>query len=427
MVKSASPCRCVTVQHGHPGNQCPKAATERDGLCKECHDKAANEAFSAFPPTNQPIRAAGSSNLDLKISDTMATIRDSPRRGRKQREERYGKWIVDRTLGGGGQGKTFLVYEESKRDGPKFALKALRKFKSEKAKKRFKREAEIGHRFSHRNIVGTVDRELESNRPYIVTEYCEGGDLGHLEFSQYSILDRLRLIEAICNGVAHAHSQNVTHRDLKPANIFLRADGTPAVGDWGICFLDTEDRLTSIGEMVGPRLFAAPEFEDGRSDEVGPWSDVYSLGKIIYWLFGSKRIFNREKHREPAWDLTRVHNEPPYFFLNELFDKSIVFEPPKRLRNAEEVAQQVGSIIRRIEMNAHPVSLEAPQHCGYCGVGQYQIVQAEGTYEDKAKGKESTGLGFAGKRDYFIMACDHCGNTQIFNVKYVKDCNIWRK
>ena len=158
-------------------------------------------------------------------------------------------------------------------------------------------------------MVAIQDYDLDADRPYLVTEWCEGGELSEIDLSEISIPERLGLLVGVCQGVAHAHSGGVTHRDLKPGNIFLRGDGTPVVGDFGLCFIEGGERLTFVDEAVGPRLFMAPEMEEGRSDEVGPWSDVYSLGKVLYWLVAQKRVFSREKHRQPDWDLTRDQRE----------------------------------------------------------------------------------------------------------------------
>lgn len=113
----------------------------------------------------------------------------------------------------------------------------------------------------------------------------------------------------IANAVNHAHSQRVVHRDLKPANIFLQTPTfRPLVGDFGLCYVQDDgddERQTDLEEAVGPRFFMAPELEDGRADVIAPSADVYSLGKLLYWML-TGRIFSREKLRDDRWNLTKV-------------------------------------------------------------------------------------------------------------------------
>ncbi len=95
----------------------------------------------------------------------------------------------------------------------------------------------------------------------------------------------LELLIDIANGLAHAHANGIVHRDIKPANLLLSgAPALPVIADFGICYVVDGDRMTLTDEAVGPRLFVAPELEDGRAEQVSARSDVYTLGKLLYWL-----------------------------------------------------------------------------------------------------------------------------------------------
>jgi serine/threonine protein kinase len=160
----------------------------------------------------------------------------------------------------------------------------------------------------------------------------------------------------ICYGVGHAHSEGVIHRDLKPANIFLRSDlRTPVVGDLGLCLLaDQEERLTEVNEPIGARWYMAPELEDGIHLEVDAEADVYSLGKVLYWLFSGGKIFSRERHRVAQYNLTLDRKDAGIFFIYDLLDGMIVADAlQRRFKDANEVAEVVETAIRRIQVNAH--------------------------------------------------------------------------
>ena len=156
-------------------------------------------------------------------------------------------------------------------------------------------------------------------------EYCAGGELRNLDLSDVSLLDRLRLFKGICGGVGLMHESGVIHRDLKPNNIFLREDKrTPVVGDLGLCLImEQDERLTEMTEAVGARLFMAPELEDGRYEDAKPVADIYSLGKILYWLVSNKMTFSREKHRQERYDLTSRDESAAMAFIYDLLDGTI--------------------------------------------------------------------------------------------------------
>jgi serine/threonine protein kinase len=348
--------------------------------------------------------------------------------------KKYGKWIVKKSLSEGGQGQTFLVYEEGAEDKGEFVLKRLR---NADRIPRFQNEIKAGLELDHPNVVRVVDYNLEGDPPYLVTEYCSGGDLSKADLSRYTTIDRLRMFSAISRGVGHAHSKRVFHRDLKPANIFLREDRTmplgiiPVVGDFGICHLeeDKEERLTRTDEELGNRFCTAPELEGGGDEDPGPAPDVYCLGKLLYWMIAGRRI-PRERHRDPEYDLTKDRKEAEIFLIYELLDKMIVYDPSKRFGDANEVADEVDVIIRRILMNAHPIDPKAPQACTYCGLGFYEKViyasSQDGKWpEDNAV--ERFGFSARGASIWRIQVCDYCGNVQLFRPDHAKKENrdVW--
>lgn len=336
------------------------------------------------------------------------------------------RWKIDKSLDEGGQAHTYLVTDTT---GEYEGVWVMKRLKNPNRIGRFRREIQAGLSLSHPNILQIIDHDLDAKKPYLVSEYCSGGPLSKMDISNHSIVDKLHLFEAICSAVGHAHSNRIVHRDIKPDNIFLREDGTPVVGDFGICYLDEGDeRLTETQEAAGPRLYIAPELEDGRTDSISPKSDVYSLGKLLYWLVSGGQIFSREKHREPRYDLVARNADASIHFIYELLDKMIVNDYSLRLPDANVVEENIKTIIRRILMAAHPIDITAPQQCLYCGIGNYQIVQAEGDYADvHPQNAEGIGLGFSGDRHYFMFACDYCGNVQIFSVKHVQDRNVWKR
>ena len=93
---------------------------------------------------------------------------------------------------------------------------------------------------------------------------------------------RRRLVETLARAVQAAHEQDVVHRDLKPANVLLAADGTPKVTDFGLAKKLDEAGQTQTGAVMGTPSYMAPEQAGGRTKEIGPATDVYALGAILY-------------------------------------------------------------------------------------------------------------------------------------------------
>src|SRR5262249_4132395 len=160
-----------------------------------------------------------------------------------------------------------------------------------------------------------------------------------------------------------------------------------------------------------------------RTDELGSWSDVYSLGKLLYWLIAGK-IFDREKHRDEKYDLTKSQKDAAIFFIYELLDKMILFETRSRLQHANIIAEEVEKIIRRFLMSAHPIDINSPHECTYSGIGQYNF-----TLYHRGNEEVSYLLGINGSGDpsWLILICDHCGNVQIFRPDLTNDKDVWGK
>ncbi len=282
----------------------------------------------------------------------------------------------------------------------------------------------------HPNILECVDYDLEG-KPYLVTEYYEEGALRDADLDSWETLERLRLFSSVCEAVGHAHSHGVIHRDLKPGNIFLKADGeTPVVGDFGICFLGEDgERFTETGEAVGPQYYAAPELEDSRAQDVTPAADVYSLGKLLYYLFEGD-VFAREKHRSANWSLTASHRDLTSTelwersFVNELLDKSIARDPADRFNNAYQFGAHADKAIWRIERGGNVTDFRETQICSFCGNGTYQPVV--NTEEAELDGMPYTGEAHRFNieqydgNEWIALWCNYCGNVQHFRTDILK-------
>jgi serine/threonine protein kinase len=297
----------------------------------------------------------------------------------------YGdRWEVVEALSEGGQGHTFVVRDLQ--DSTETARYVLKRLKNLQHIDRFEKEVEAALALNHPNVLKLVAHDLRANEPFLVSEHCAGGTLRtHFAAGRPAFVEIFRLFIAIGSGLHHAHKSGITHRDIKPDNIFMRLPKVePVIGDFGLCHLTVADeRITATGEAIGPRHFMAPELEDGRADNISPKADVYSLGKLFYWMLTGGKIFSREKFRDEAWDLKKLiphafrpgdHIEMEH--IVRVLDLMIVADPAKRIsvEHAVGAAKQAQMLLAR---GYNPVGENIPQLCTYCGWGQYKLVAAK--------------------------------------------------
>ena len=249
-----------------------------------------------------------------------------------------GHFQIVRELGRGGQGIVFLA-----RDlvlARNVALKVARTdmLLNADKRRRFLREGRAAAGLQHPNILPVYEAGEAGGVSYIAQAYCDGITLTEWLSRQTSPTSPRRaamIVAQLAAGVSHAHSCGILHRDLKPRNIMLDlhtelATGDPAVtanspetaagrvgelpftpklADFGLAkALEAEGEDTQIGVVLGTPAYMAPEQADGRLNEVGPHSDVYGLGAILYEVLTGASPFTGASHSEL---LNHVLNDEP--------------------------------------------------------------------------------------------------------------------
>lgn len=323
----------------------------------------------------------------------------------------YGDWLIDGSLGEGGQGHTFIARRASGDPGDSHVLKRL---KDKERLGRFRNEVEAGLKLRHANIVDVIDFDLDCDAPYIVTKHYKGGSLEQDKpFAKRGPGQVLDLFGQVCDGVLYAHSKGVIHRDLKPGNIFLEEGplGAAVVGDFGLCFIENGERVTLSEEgAVGSRYFTAPELEGARARTTAPTplSDVYSLGKLLYWLMSGGDSLAREEHRQPATNLVRLKDNLYMEHISRLLDHMLLEDPEKRWR-LDRIRNLLPVAKRLIVGEYNPVGLGVQTRCNYCGFGTYQYV---GRDRETVAHENFAAEGHAG--EWMILVCNYCAHVQWF-------------
>jgi serine/threonine protein kinase len=149
---------------------------------------------------------------------------------------------------------------------------------------RFRTEGEAIARLQHPNIVQVHEVGEQGGLPYFTLEYCSGGTLkDRLNGTPLPPQDAAMLVGTLARAVDVAHRHNIIHRDLKPANVLLTDDGTPKITDFGLAKkLDDDSGQTQSGAVMGTPSYMAPEQAGGQGKQLGPATDIYALGAILY-------------------------------------------------------------------------------------------------------------------------------------------------
>lgn len=303
------------------------------------------------------------------------------------------RWKIQGSLGEGGQGWTYKVRRSGDPDRKVYVLKRL---KNKERLPRFRSEIAALTKLKHPGILKIVETSEDSEAPFFVAEYCEGRDLGRADLSGKNLLTKLHIFRQVCDAVAAAHNANILHRDLKPPNIFIRRGDAVVVGDFGLCIdlNDLKERATQTLEGIGAERYIAPEVAKGRVQEPQPTSDLYSLGKILYFIL-SGRTLVREEYAEGEDDLRKGSAGLGIHFVYELFDKTITPRPQDRFQCAADLLHALDTVIERVQMRAHILNPSIRQHCMFCVIGEY---------------RPATGI--AGNDLMYV--CSNCGNIQRF-------------
>jgi predicted Ser/Thr protein kinase len=211
-----------------------------------------------------------------------------------QAQQKLGSFELVRRLGRGHYGEVWLARDAKlERD---VAIKVPRHLGGEeKTNELFLREGRALARLRHANIVPVYDVGFDGDFVFIVSAYIQGTELRQLlQQKRFSPLEAAQLSLSLAEALQHAHQMGVVHRDVKPSNVLIDAEGTPYLTDFGLAKYQASDELTisSDGELLGTPAYMPPEQARGESEKIGPASDIYSLGVVLYELLTGKRPFD---------------------------------------------------------------------------------------------------------------------------------------
>jgi serine/threonine protein kinase len=220
-------------------------------------------------------------------------------------------------LGKGGMGAVYRVCKE----GKEYALKVIIT-ENETALARFEREAVAAATVDrHPNVVRVYSYASFAGRPYILSDFVRGCGLDeYLVKGQSFDWERaLEIMIKVANAIDFIHSKGILHRDLKPANILIRGeDDEPLITDFGLARLTDYDTLTKSHDFLGTPSYMAPEQAGSDHKELGPRSDIWALGVILYELCTGQLPFSGDSAIELITRIIMSDPEAPRVLNSEL-------------------------------------------------------------------------------------------------------------
>ena len=284
-----------------------------------------------------------------------------------------GRYQIVRLIEKGGMGSVYEVTHKNL--GRRFAAKMLSSelSRNEEALSRFRREADAIARLRHPNIVDVVDWDLmDDGSPVLVMEYLRGTTLaeqlarhGPLGWGLYAdIADRS------LSAIQVAHAAGIVHRDLKPSNIFLAVDDAgqvhPKVLDFGVSkVVDNHTLVGTNPTILGTPSYMSPEQAEGRSREVGPATDVWAMGAVLYematgrmayWGDSVPSILYMVCHGKPE-PIHQHRPDAPVRLVN-IIERTLSRDPEVRLRDASRLRRELRAALGPLigDANFDPVT-----------------------------------------------------------------------
>ncbi len=231
---------------------------------------------------------------------------------------------------------------------------------------RFRSEAEAVAQLAHPNIVQIYNISAQDGCPFLAMEYIGGGSLAQqLDGTPVPARQAAPLVMSLARAVHHAHQRGIVHRDLKPANVLLLADGTPKIADFGLAKRTDSDYVhTQTGAILGSPSYMAPEQAAGASDKIGPATDVYALGVILYELLTGRPPF-RGASLIDTIEQVREHAPPPPRSLQPKIPrdleticlKCLEKQPKRRYATAADLAEDLMLFLRGELIRARSLTL----------------------------------------------------------------------
>jgi serine/threonine protein kinase len=264
---------------------------------------------------------------------------------------RFGEYVLLKEIGRGGMGIVYRARQPSLDRIVALKMVLTGRLATPDDLQRFLSEAAAAGGLQHPNIVKVYEVGNVDGQHYFSMEFIEGQSLAQKlqEHGPLPSRTAARYARSIARAIHHAHAQRILHRDLKPSNILLDAQDVPHITDFGLAKrLDGSSRQTQTGAILGTPSYMSPEQAAGRIHDLGPTSDVYGVGAVLYEMLTGRPPFRSESPLDTIMQVVEREPVPPRL-LNPKVDhdleticlKCLEKDSARRYASAQDLADDL--------------------------------------------------------------------------------------
>jgi serine/threonine protein kinase len=296
---------------------------------------------------------------------------------------RFGDYELLEEIAHGGMGIVYKARQVSLDRIVALKLLLFGQYASQEFVHRFRIEAAAAASLQHPNIVAIHEVGVHQDQHYFAMDFVDGPDLAKLLRDQpLAPACAARYLKTIAEAIHFAHQSRVLHRDLKPSNILIDSADQPRVTDFGLAKRLTpgssvamdHSPLTVTGQMLGSPNFAPPEQVSAQRGQIGPASDVYSLGAILYHALTGRPPFLGQSLSDTLRLVLETEAVAPRLLnpaipadLETICLKCLEKEPAKRYPTAQALADELSRFLKDEPILARPVNRAEKSGAGVGG------------------------------------------------------------
>jgi hypothetical protein len=306
--------------------------------------KATGDSGQQQPPVQSAV-ATGEPTSTVKESNRGNTPGGS-RSGPTELPGQFGRYRVIKKLGGGGMGTVYLVENTELERLEALKVPHFTDGDDPQVRERFLREAKSAAKLDHPNLCEIYSSGVQDGIYYMTMRFLQGKPLSDSAGKARTARKAVEIVTKLAQALDSAHGIGVIHRDLKPSNVMMVAGVGPVVMDFGLAkqVQRPDQKLTQTGSVMGTPAYMPPEQVNGELERMGPATDVYSLGVMLYELLTGRlpfagtmaQVFAQILYVEPPMPSELVPGLSPA--LDGICRKAMAKEPTERFPSMKAFA-----------------------------------------------------------------------------------------
>ena len=322
------------------------------------------DLIAAHPEFAEEIREFFADQDQLRAASPLATAIIS-RRPVLGTIRYFGDYELLEEIARGGMGVVYKARQKSLNRIVAIKMILTGQLASESDIKRFQTEAESVANLKHPNIVAIHEVGRQAGHSYFSMDYVAGQNLSEI-VREHSLPAKIaaRYVAQIAEAIEYAHRQGILHRDLKPSNILIDANNAVHITDFGLAMrVEGDSELTRTGQILGTPSYMPPEQAQAKRGLIGPASDIYGMGALLYELLTGRPPFRGESTVETLRQVTDTEPLSPRLLnpavpkdLETICLKCLEKEPHKRYATARFLAEDLNRFLKLEPILARPIS-----------------------------------------------------------------------